>query len=102
MAASVSLTFTGSMGSVKSALLEAVMTVFHSLVFRFADGMRCTLLSRSDVSAHKDFSGSTGRARHVLQDLITTPHIRCVFRCARTIKFTILCLKNVYVEMDSS
>jgi hypothetical protein len=101
MAASVSMNSIGSTGSAKSARLEAAMMLFHSLVFRFVEEMRFTLLSPSDVSAFRDFSGSTARVRHVLQDLTTTPHIRCVYRFAQAIKFTTLCLKNANAETDS-
>jgi hypothetical protein len=101
MAASVSMNSIESTDSVKSARLEAAMMLFHSLVFRFVEEMRFTLLSQSDVFVHKDFSGSTVHARHVLQDLTTTPHIRCVYRFAQAIKFTTLCLKNANAETDS-
>jgi hypothetical protein len=101
MAANVSMNSIGSTESVKSARLEAVMMLFHSLASRFVEEMRFTLLSQSDVFVHKDFSGSTVHARHVLQDLTITPHIRCVYRFAQAIKFTTLCLKNANAETDS-
>lgn len=101
MAASVSMNSIGSTGSVKSARLEAVMMPLQSLVFRFVEKMRFTLLSQSGVPALKDFSGSMVHVRHALQDLSIIPRIRCVYRFAQTIKFTILCLKNANAEMGS-
>lgn len=101
MAASVSMNSIGSTGNAKSARLEAVIMPLQSLVFRFVEEVRFTLLSQSDVPALKDFSGLTMHARHVLQDLTTTPHIRCVYRFAQATKFTTLCLRSANAVMDS-